>query len=126
MVEHLLRERISLRGICRAVGVSLMWFLRLMGERLASCPDHLYVQLPVHPTDVVIQRLAAEADEPWSFVGKQANTPWIWSAMDAKTCQIMAFHLGDRRGERGEQRWSTLTPVSRQQATFYTDVYAVY
>jgi transposase-like protein len=26
-IEHLLRERISLRGICRAVGVSLTWFL---------------------------------------------------------------------------------------------------
>ncbi len=34
LIEHLLRERISLRGICRAVGVSLTWLLHCMVERL--------------------------------------------------------------------------------------------
>jgi transposase-like protein len=63
VVEHLLRERISLRGICRAVGVSLTWLLRFMVERFAACPDYLHVQLPGDPTDVVIQRLEADADE---------------------------------------------------------------
>ena len=47
LIEHLLRERISLRGICRAVGVSLTWLLHFMVERFASCPDHLHVQPPV-------------------------------------------------------------------------------
>jgi transposase-like protein len=40
LIEHLLCERISLRGICRAVGVSLTWLLHLMVERFAACPDH--------------------------------------------------------------------------------------
>jgi transposase-like protein len=40
LIEHLLRERISLRGICRAVGVSLTWLLHVMVERFAACPDH--------------------------------------------------------------------------------------
>jgi hypothetical protein len=44
-----------------------------MAERLASCPDHLHVQLPVNPTDVVIQRLEAETDEMWGFVEKKVN-----------------------------------------------------
>jgi len=73
VIEHLLRERISLRGTCRAVGVSLTWLSPFMVERFASCPDHLHVQLPVDPTDVAIQRLEAEADEMCSFVGKKAN-----------------------------------------------------
>src|SRR5262249_17908361 len=30
LVEHLLLERISLRGICRAVGVGLQWLLQFM------------------------------------------------------------------------------------------------
>ena len=85
VIEHLLRECISPRGICRAVGVSLPCLLHFLVERFASCPDHLHVQLLVDPTDVVIQRLEAEADEMWSFVGKKANKPWIWMAMDAKT-----------------------------------------
>ena len=42
-VEHLLRERISLRGICRAVGVSLTWLLHFMVQCFAVCPDTLHV-----------------------------------------------------------------------------------
>jgi insertion element IS1 protein InsB len=126
VIEHLLRERISLRGICRAVGVSLTWLLRFMLERFASCPDHLYVQLPVNPTDVVNQRLEAEADEMWNFVEKKANKQWIWIAMDAKTRQVIPFHIGDRSGESGEQLWAMLPRVYQQQATFYTNLNEVY
>jgi transposase-like protein len=46
LIEHLLRERLSLRGICRAVGVSFTWLLHFMVECFAACPDHLHVQLP--------------------------------------------------------------------------------
>ena len=63
MIEHLLRERISLRGICRAMGVSLTWLLHFMVERFAACPDNLHARIPRHPTDVVMRRLEAEADE---------------------------------------------------------------
>ena len=40
LVEHLLRERLSLGGICRAAGVSFPWFLHFMIERFAACLDH--------------------------------------------------------------------------------------
>src|SRR5215510_1502208 len=46
MIERLLRERISLRGICRAVGVSLTWLLHCMVQCVAACPDNLHVQVP--------------------------------------------------------------------------------
>src|SRR5499426_1198445 len=78
LIEHLLRERISLRGICRAVGVSLTWLLHFMVECFAASPDHLHVRLPNRPTDVVILRLEAEANEMWSFVPQKANKQWIW------------------------------------------------
>ena len=81
LIEHLLRERISLRGICRAVGVSLTWLLHFMVERFAACPEHLHVQLPASPTDVVLRRLESEADEMWSFVRRRlisngSGLPW--------------------------------------------------
>ncbi len=101
-VEHLLRERISLRGICRAVGVSLTWLLHFLVECFMACPEDLHVQLPARPTAVVMSRLEAEADEMWSFVQKKANKQWIWIAMDATTRQIIAFHVGDRSGESGK------------------------
>jgi insertion element IS1 protein InsB len=126
LIEYLLRERISLRGICRAVGVSLTWLLRFMVDRFAACPEHLHVQLPVSPTDVVIRQLEAEADEMWSFVGKRANKQWLWIAMDAKTRQVIAFHVDDRSRKSGEQLWAKIPAVYQQQATFYTDCYEVY
>src|SRR5947209_9744757 len=43
LIENLLRERISLRGICRAMGVSLPWLLHFMVECFAACPDHLHM-----------------------------------------------------------------------------------
>jgi len=38
-IANLLRERLSLRGMCRAVGVSLTWLLHCMVECFACCPD---------------------------------------------------------------------------------------
>jgi uncharacterized protein (DUF934 family) len=67
-IANLLRERISLRGICRAVGVSMTWLLHFMVECFARCPDHLHVRLPTSPAKVLMYKLEAEADEMWSFV----------------------------------------------------------
>ena len=126
LIEHLLRERISLRGICRAVGVSLTWLLHFIVERFAACPDHLHVQLPVRRTAVVIRQLEAEADEMWSFVSKKANKQWLWMAMDAKTRQVIAFHVGDRSRESAKELWAKIPVVYRKLATFYTDQYDAY
>jgi insertion element IS1 protein InsB len=125
-IEQLLCERISLRGICRAVGVSLTWLLHFMVECFTACPEDLHVQLPARPTAVGMSRLEAEADEMWSFVQKKANKQWIWIAMDAKTRQIIAFHVGDRRGESGKALWANIPLVYCEQATFHTDQYEVY
>jgi insertion element IS1 protein InsB len=125
-VAHLRRERISLRGICRAVGVSLAWLLHFMVECFTACPDDLHVELPARPTAVVLSRLEAEADEMWSFVQKKANKQWMWIAMDATTRQIIAFPVGDRSGEGGKALWANIPLVYREQAKFYTDKYVIY
>jgi insertion element IS1 protein InsB len=125
-IEQLLCERISLRGICRAVGVSLTWLLHFMVACFAACPDDLHAQPPPQPTAVLLSRLEAEADEMWSFVQKKANKQWLWIAMDATTRQIIAFHVGDRSHESGKALWADVPPVYREHATFHTDQYAVY
>ena len=87
LIERLLLERISLRGICRAVGVGLQWLLQFMVERFQAAPEHLYVEPPSDTPTVIVQRLEAELDELWSFVGKKANRHWLWIALDATTRQ---------------------------------------
>ncbi len=72
-IEQLLRERLSLRGICRAVGVSLTWLLHFLVECFTACPDDLHVQLPAQPREIVMSRLEAEADERWSFVVRRVG-----------------------------------------------------
>src|SRR5262249_16416902 len=75
---------------------------------------------------VILQRLEAEVDELWSFVGKQANRQWVWIAMDATTRQVIAFHVGDRSQASAAQLWANLPAIYRDRAVFYTDQYAVY
>jgi IS1 family transposase/transposase-like protein len=126
LIERLLVERISLRGICRAVGVKLKWLLGFRGQCLEALPDHLNIQ-PVRGTqDVMIQRLEVEADEMHSFVPNKENKQWIWLAMDVKSRQIIAFHVGDRSHKSARQLWSKIPKVYRQNATFSTDQYVVY
>ena len=126
LIEHLLRERISLRGICRAVGVSLTWLLHFMVECFAACPDHLHVRPLNCPTNGAILQLEAEADEMWSFVQKKANRQWIWIAMDATTRQVIAFHVGDRSRDSAKELWAKIPVVYREQVTFHTDQYDAY
>jgi insertion element IS1 protein InsB len=123
MVEHLLRERLSLRGICRAVGVSLTWLLQFMVACFAAWPDDLHVRIPPRPTAVVLRRLEAEADELWSFVQQKVNKPWIWIAMDTTTRQVIAFHVGNRSRHSAKELWAKMPSVYREQATFHTDQY---
>jgi insertion element IS1 protein InsB len=126
LIERLLVERISLRGICRAVGVTLKWLLGFLVQCVAALPDHLHVQ-PVSCTqDVMIHRLEVEADEMQSFVQKKANKQWIWIAMAVKTRQVLAFYVGDRSRTSTRRLWTKIPPAYRQHATFYTDQYVVY
>src|ERR1051325_5089589 len=69
---QLLCERLALRGICRAVGVRLTWLLHLMVACCTACPDPLHAPRPAHPTDGLMSRLAAAADERGSCVQKKA------------------------------------------------------
>ncbi len=68
LIERLLLERLSLRGICRAVGVGLKWLLGFLVQCIEDLPDHLNVQAVSCTQDVMIQRLEVEADEMASFV----------------------------------------------------------
>jgi insertion element IS1 protein InsB len=126
MVERLLCEKISLHGICRALGVSIRWLMDFMVTRFVAVPEHLH-GLPVTVSrDVLIGCLEVEADELWSFVQKKTNPCWIWIAMDKHTRQVIAFHVGDRSRDSAIQLWQNVPETYREQAIFYTDQYAAH
>jgi insertion element IS1 protein InsB len=54
-------------------------------------------------------------------VQKKANKQWIWLAMDVRTRQIIAFHVGDRSRKSARQLWGKIPKTYRRYATFHTD-----
>jgi insertion element IS1 protein InsB len=126
LLERLLLERISLRGICRAVGVGFQWLLQFMVARFQAAPEHLYVKPADGAPTVILQRVEAELDELWSFVGTKENRQWVWIAMDATTRQVLAFHVGDRSSQSAQALWEKIPAVYQERAVFYTDHYAAY
>ena len=126
LVKKLLLERISLRGICRVVGVSLDWLLTFLVSLYGEVPDHLNVSLEHTDNHIIIQRLEVEADELLSFVSNKKNKQWLWLAMDVKTKQVIAFSVGDRSKRSARKLWKAIPNVYKQNAIFYTDQYEGY
>ena len=126
LIERLLLERLSLRGICRAVGVGWRGLLHFRVMRFATAPDPLYVQPPAGTRKVILHRWEAEVGERWSFVGKKANRQWSWIAMGADTRQSLASHGGARSRQSAEALGGKIPQEYREQARFYPDCYEVY
>jgi insertion element IS1 protein InsB len=126
VVERLLCEKISLHGICRAIGVSIRWLMDFMVARFAAVPTDLHLHPGAFSREVLIGCLEVEAEGRWSFVQKKANPQWVWIAMDRQTHQISAFHSGDRSRDSAKQVWANIPELYRNWALFSTDHYAAY
>jgi len=46
--------------------------------------------------------------------------------MDARSRQVIAFHVGNRSRKSAKRLWAKISEAYRQHATFYTDQYVVY
>ena len=97
-----------------------------MVTRFQAAPEHLSVEPPGGTPAVIRQRLEAEWDELWSFVGEKENRQWVWLALDAATRQVLAFHVGDRRSQSATALWEKIPAVYQERAMFYTDQYTGY
>jgi len=94
-----------------------------MVERFQAAPEHLYVGPAGSTPAVILQRLEAEVDELWSFVGRKANRQRVWLAVDASTRQVLAYHVGDRSDQSAQGLWDKIPTKYQEQAMFYTDQY---
>jgi len=62
----------------------------------------------------------------WSFVKRKENKQWIWIAIDAKTRQVIAFHIGDRTRESAIKLWEKVPEQHKQNSIYYTDDWDAY
>ena len=126
LIEKLLLERLSLRGIGRVLGVALTSLLRFMEGLYEASPDDLKVVLPKRRAAVELLCLEVAADEMWSFVQAKKNKQWGWLALDRDSRQIIAFYVGDRSRKSAPKLGGRIPAVYRQQATFSTDGWEAY
>ena len=69
LIRNLLLERIPLRGICRAMKVSLRWLLGFMLSEYEQLPDDLNFQSGVETDRLLIYSLESEVEERQEAMG---------------------------------------------------------
>lgn len=120
IIKKLFLERISLRGICRAINVSLTWLLQFFRTVTDETPADLGVKCPPKGS------LTIELDELWSFVGSKDEQAWLWLAHDRESKQTVGWHSGGRGAEDARHLWDSLPGVYRQCAVCYSDHWEAY
>jgi insertion element IS1 protein InsB len=130
LINDMLLERLSLRGICRVVKVSLRWLLVYIKKIYAELPECLNCKISpstIRQGDkVYIQLIDCQADELWSFVYRRDNTKYIWIAMHTQTRQIIAFHVGDRSRASARELWAKIPEWLQNICYFHTDNWESY
>ena len=125
-IRGLFNERISLRGICRVMKVSMDWLLEFYQKEYEQAPDDLNVRVPEEGETPHVDLLPVEGDELWSFVGKKENKQWIWLAQDRQSRQIVGFYVGDRSETGAQGLWDSLPQYYKDHGLFYTDKWDAY
>jgi IS1 family transposase/transposase-like protein len=120
LIDKLLLERISLRGIARVTGVSWSWLQNYVNQKLGCIPRKTKV------SGKSKGRLTIECDEMWSFVASKGNTFYIWLAIDRDTREIVGCYVGDRTSKSARRLWESLPGIYRQCAVAYTDFWQSY
>lgn len=123
LIKALLLERISLRGICRVLKVSLSSLLNFIEELYQSTADDLNF---VEPAAQEIEIFCLEADELWSFVERRTNKRWIWLVLERRTRQIIALEIGDRSQHSAVRLWAKVPPAIKANALVLTDCWDAY
>lgn len=120
LIRRLLLERLSLRAIVRAVGVSRSWLQRFVNA--------LYAQTPWEPGPLKKKAgwLRVEVDELWSFISGKREVWWVWVALDSRTRQVVAMVAGERDEYTARCLWEALPPEYREGAIVATDLLPAY
>jgi len=120
LIDRLLLERISLRGIARVTQVSWSWLQDYVNQKLARTPRQ--VNVPEKP----LGKLIIECDEMWSFVDRKKNEVYIWLALDRNSRKIIGCFVGDRTRKSARKLWADLPDIYQQCAFAYTDFWQAY
>jgi len=125
LIEKSLKERLSLRAICRVFGVSLNWLQAFAYHLWEQVPDNLGLSEALLEKIKELQVFGIQADELWSFVEKKAKKRWIWVAYDPVHRLVIAHHIGGRGKKAAKKFWMKIPPIL-QSCYFETDDWEAY
>ena len=127
-VSALLLERISLRGICRSMGVSLTWLMAFAAEVWTETPTDLGANTEWldQLSEEKLQTIEIQIDEMWSFVDFKKNKKWIWVVYCPALKQTLAVHFGGRTKRDLKAILDQLPPRVRDNCKFATDHFESY
>ena len=120
LIDRLLLERISLRGIARVTQVSWSWLQDYANQKLARTPQQVKV------SGKSPGRLTIECDEMWSFVDSKKNEVYIWLAINRDSRKIIGCSVGNRTRKSARKLWADLPEIYQQCAFAYTDFWQAY
>ena len=120
LIDKLLLERISLRGIARVTGVCWSWLQNYVNQKLSCIPRQISISSKPRG------KLIIECDEMWSFVNHKKNELYIWLAIDRNTKEIVGCFVGDRTRKSARKLWASLPTIYQQCAFAYTDFWQAY
>jgi len=124
-VSMALKERLSLRAICRIFGLSLSWLTSFAHALWNGTPRNLGISKEVARKVKRLQVFGIQADEMWSFVGERKEKRWIWIAYDPTNRLVIACHIGKRGGKAAKKFWRKI-PSELKGCTFETDDWDAY
>lgn len=113
------RERASMRGVARALGIARQTLARWIKEAAANLPPLADTLEEARPDDVL------ELDELWSFVHKKSNKRWVWIALCRRTRQVVAYFIGDRSEASCRELWKRI-PESYRRCASFSDFWEAY
>jgi len=124
-VFNALKERNSLRSLCRIFGVSLTWLMGFAQTLWAQTPRDLGLTKEMQEEIKTLQVFGIQLDELWSFVGKKKKKRWIWVAYDPVHRLVVAHHIGGR-GKRAARKFWKKIPDCLKSCEFETDDWEAY
>lgn len=125
LVKRALKERISLRGICRIFGLSLTWLQAFAHSLWIQTPEDLGLSDEIIEQVEDVQVFGIQMDELWSFVKNKKNKRWIWVAYDPSTKLVIAYHIGGRGKSAAKKFWEKI-PKELHDCYFETDDWEAY
>ena len=125
LVKRALKERISLRGICRIFGVSLTWLQSFAHLYWEQTPKDLGLSSSLLKQVKNLQLFGIQADEMWSFVHEKKKKRWIWIAYDPVHRLVIAYHIGGRGKKAAKEFWKKIPDVLKS-CFFETDDWEAY